>query len=138
MAKITVSGMVEALQAFDKLVNMPQSVIDEMLNAEADVFVPQIKENARTMLQGPFWQGAVAESTTKLPPEDNGLSRHLDITFEGYQHGNRVTEIAFVNEYGTSGQPARPFMRAATESKLEEATEKAAAVLFDYEKNIGL
>ena len=78
-----------------------------------------------------------ASVTIKAPQNVKGV-RSVDITFEGTQHGNKLTEIAFVNEYGKSGQVARPFVRSAIETKKEAANEKAAAVLYSYEKSIGL
>ena len=42
----------------------------------------------------------------------------------------RVTEVAFVNEFGKEGQPARPFIGTANARKGDEAV-KAAAEVYD-------
>lgn len=138
MAKVTVSGITEIALSFERLANMPESVLDDMLKAQADVFAKQIQANAISMLMGPYWEGAVSASVTIKAPQNVKGVRVVDITFEGTQHDNKLTEIAFVNEYGKSGQPARPFVRSAVESKQNEANEKAAAVMYNYEKSIGL
>lgn len=138
MAKVTVSGITETALSFERLANMPESVLDDMLKAQADVFAKQIQANAISMLMGPYWEGAVSASVTIKAPQNVKGVRAVDITFDGTQHGNKLTEIAFVNEYGKSGQPARPFVRSAVESKKNEANEKAAAVMYNYEKSIGL
>ena len=138
MAKVTVSGMTETTLSFERLAEMPESGIDDMLKAQADIFAEQIRANAISMLMGPYWEGAVSASVTIKAPQNIKGQRTVDITFEGTQHGNKLTEIAFVNEYGKSGQAARPFVRSAIETKKEAANEKAAAVLYSYEKSIGL
>ena len=138
MAKVTVEGLSEIGMSFEQLAEMPESVIDNMLKAQADIFAKQIRANAISMLMGPYWEGAVSASVTIKAPRNIKGQRTVDITFEGTQHGNKLTEIAFVNEYGKSGQAARPFVRSAIETKKEAANEEAAAVLYSYEKSIGL
>ena len=138
MAKVTVSGMTETALSFERLAEMPESVIDNMLKAQADIFAKQIRANAISMLMGPYWDGAVSASVTIKAPQNIKGQRTVDITFEGTKNGNKLTEIAFVNEYGKSGQAARPFVRSAIETKKEEDNEKTTDVMKRYEKNIGL
>ena len=54
MAKVTVSGMTETTLSFERLAEMPESVIDNMLKAQADIFAEQIRANAISMLMGPY------------------------------------------------------------------------------------
>ena len=72
------------------------------------------------------------------------------------KHGNRVlyvtpvgsrirgkkktsnAEIAFLNEYGTKKQKARPFMRDANERSAEAATKAAAEIYYRWQESRGL
>ena len=43
MAKVTVEGLSEIGMSFERLAEMPESVIDNMLKAQADIFAKQIR-----------------------------------------------------------------------------------------------
>lgn len=138
MGRLNVNGIDDTIIPMEKLAGLPERVIDDMLTAMADIVQPQIKTNAQTMLRGPYYAGGVAGSLKRNPIKTQDGRRTLYVTFEGKQHGERLATIAFVNEYGKKKQPARPFIRTAIEQKRSEATEAAAAVLFDYEQECGL
>ena len=54
------------------------------------------------------------------------------IEFAGTQHGESIATIAYINEYGKTNQPARPFIATANAKCENEAVEKAASVFPDY------
>lgn len=119
---------------------IPIDVMDDMLTTEADVIEPQIRENANTMLKGPYWTGTTALKLTRKPPHTwfgklGTGQRQIALTFKGVRvRGNkkktvtRNAEIAFLNEYGARNIPARPFIQQGIDTKEKEAFDKAEAV----------
>lgn len=134
----TASGLAELIQAFEDIEELPDEVVNGMLEAEADVVVEAQKETAEAMLDGPYNKNAVKNAITKGRAKKTRDGRDLSITFEGEQHGNRIAEIAFVNEYGKTNQPARPFIRMANEKSEDEAADKAAEVYDKFLRQKGL
>ena len=53
------------------------------------------------------------------------------------RHGNkrRAAEVAFVDEFGKRGQPARPFIQTANEKAADRAIDAAARVYDDFLKS---
>ena len=142
MAKVTTKMVVGGSQSYrfeEYAAEIPLSVMDEMLTEEADTIEPEIRENANTMLKGPYWTGTTSRKLTRKPPHTwagrrgNG-QRQIALTFKGvrrdkyHKKGTRNAEIAFVNEYGSRNIPARPFIQKGIESKEKEAFDKAEAV----------
>lgn len=115
---------------------IPVAVIDEMLNAEADVIEPEIEENARTMLSGRYSTGMTADALIRKAPYNSTAPstegrRQIELSYKDIRHdkyhkkGTRNGEIAFVNEYGARGIPARPFIQAAIDKKEKQAFDEA-------------
>lgn len=111
---------------------MPYWVLEEMLDKQADVVVAAQRETAASMLDGKYNKGAVRAAIKKgrTKRTKDGLVKH--ITFNGKQHGVRLAEIAFINEYGKRNQPARPFIRTANERCADEAQMAAEKVFDDW------
>lgn len=147
MAKVTTKMVVGGSQQakFEEYADeIPLSVMDDMLTQEADTIEPEIRHNANTMLKGKYWTGTTALKLTRKPPHTwfgkvgNG-QRQIALTFKGLRvreraNGRKVktktrnAEIAFVNEYGARGIPARPFIKQGIEKKEKEAFDRAEAV----------
>lgn len=134
MASFNVSGMPGLERFFDDLMLGSDEMIDEMLGAMADVVVEAQKRTASTMLQGPFYKGGVAGAVAKGRIKKSRDGRVLPIEFVGTQHGEELARIAYINEYGKTNQPARPFIATANAQCEEEAVEKAASVFEKYTK----
>lgn len=121
---------------------IPLSVLDRMLQAEADVVEPAVRENARRDLEGKYATGKTAESLRRKNPENRKSDgeRMLALTFEGtrkdkhHTKGERSAAIAFLNEYGAKGRAARPFIRTAMEKNEPKAVEAALKILDDWLK----
>ena len=142
MAKVTTKMVVGGSQQakFEEYAEeIPLSVMDEMLTEEADTIEPEIRKNANTMLKGKYWTGTTALKLTRKPPhtwfgKQGTGQRQIALTFKGirkdkyHKKGTRNAEIAFVNEYGARGIPARPFIKQGIETKEKEAFDKAEAV----------
>jgi len=130
MFSITTVGLEGLQRALKDLENIPINVQKDMLDAQADVVVEAQVYTAGTMLTGPYYEGAVARSVTKSKPRQRKSGPYIDITFKGLQHGTRLAEIAFINEYGKKSQPARPFIKKANEMSAK-ASEDAAMRVYD-------
>lgn len=130
MARFSVDGLAGLENLFEHIREMPYWVLEDMLDKQADVVVAAQRETAESMLKGRYNKGAVRAAIKKGKTQrtKDGLVKH--ITFNGKQHGVRLAEIAFINEYGKRGQPARPFIRTANE-KCANAAQVAAEEVFD-------
>ena len=135
MARIEVTGLHETLISMEKIANIPDSVMQAMMEAQADIVVEAQKRTASTMLQGPYYRGGVAGGVSKGKFKRTKDGAEHYVVFKGTQHGTRIAEIAFINEYGKKGQPARPFIKTANEQAVDEATEAAAKILHDWQAN---
>ena len=138
MAMMTTTGLDEYSFSFDELKKLPDSVLKEMLEAEGEVIKRGQIQTAASMLQGPYYKGGVVSGIRLGKYKRNVGNSTMYVTFEGSQHGNRTAEIAFVNEFGKHGQPARPFIREANERCAGEAVEAAAKIYDNYLTSKGL
>lgn len=138
MARIEFTGISDLGDVFGDLAAGIDEVADDMLNAMGDVVAPAQKKTASTMLQGPFYKGGVAGAVTKSRVKRGANGRVMFIEFVGTQHGESLSTIAYINEYGKTNQPARPFIMTANEQSEGEAVEKAASVLYNYYGKKGL
>lgn len=132
MASFSVNGLDEYAFGFEELANIPDSVIEEMLKAEGEIIKKGQEHTASTMLQGPYYAGGVAGSIKVGDMKRGGSGRVVYVSFDGTQHGNRVAEIAFINEFGKKNQPARPFISEANETNAGSAVDAAADVYDKY------
>ncbi|MEG0913704.1 MAG: hypothetical protein RSG53_08865 [Oscillospiraceae bacterium] len=128
MADFDFVGIDELERDFSQIAKMPASVQDEILEAEAGIIMPAQKRMALSMLTGPYNKGAIAAAVTKNRPVATSDGRKMYLTFNGSQHGNRIAEIAFVNEYGKKSQQDRPFIKTALETHADEAVEAGYGV----------
>lgn len=150
MAKV-VTKMVVGNSSFDKIAEyadeIPISVLDEMLTAEADVIEPEIRENANKVIRGKYWTGTTSKMLTRKKPHNwNGKKGNgqcqIALTFNGIRvdkhHSKksktRNAEIAFVNEYGARGIPARPFIQTAIDKNEKQAFDSAEKIFDNWLK----
>ena len=138
MATLDSSQWDEFALSMSDLANMPASVLEDMILAEAEVIKEAQSTEAENMLQGPYYAGGVAKAVHINRPRRSGSGVSVTLTFKGSQHGNAIGEIAYINEYGKHGQPARPFINTANEKKADTAVEAAAAVFDKYLAEHGL
>lgn len=130
MGRFNVSGIDGLESLFNHIESIPYWVLEDMLDKQADVVVTAQRATAESMLEGPYNKKAVkaAIKKGKTKRRKDGLVKY--VTFNGSQHGSRLAEIAFVNEFGKKGQKARPFVTAANE-KCANETQIAAEKVFD-------
>lgn len=144
MAGFRVEGLADLMQSFSEVAMLPDDVPMAMLDAGAAVLEEAQKEKARTMLSGPYSRGRVISGLKRKKPQKSGYGYIQRITFEGtvtdayHKRPTRIAEIAFINEFGKQGQPARPFIQTANEEKAKEAVAAEAKVYDDFLKSKGL
>ena len=136
MARFNVQGMDGLKTMFNNIREIPYWVLEEMLDKQADVVVAAQRRTADSMLEGPFNKRAVraAIKKGKTKRRKDGLVKY--VTFNGSQHGSRLAEIAFINEYGKKGQSARPFVKVANEGAAGESQIAAEKVFDDWIETI--
>ena len=133
MAKIEITGLGETLISMEKMANIPNDVMKQIMDAQANVVVDAQKKTASTMLRGPYYKGGVAEGVSKGRYKRLKDGAEHYVVFKGEQHGDRIAEIAFINEYGKKGQPARPFIKTANEQAEPLIEDVAAKILHDWQ-----
>ena len=98
--EIKTDGLDALREAMKRIETIPEETLNEMLLKMADVLMEEMSNQAKTMLQGPYYTGDLAQSISHSNPAKSGLGKSVSIRWLGTQHGNRRTEIAFLNEYG--------------------------------------
>lgn len=138
MGNLTVSGLEELANDLAALARLPESVIDGMLSAEADVILPAQQEEIRRQWNGPHSLGISAKSIKKGKTKKEKDGRSISVYPQGARkRGGRTTrnaEIAFINEYGAPGRhiAARPAIDTANKKKESEAVEAAERLYHAY------
>lgn len=139
MAFISIVGVDTLLDDLWSLASLPDSVVDGILNAEADVVVQAQQEEIQRQWKGPYSMGISAKSIKK----DNKIKRdgsgpYINVYPQGTRKRGkksiRNAEIAFINEYGAPrrGIAARPAIKSAVTNKGDEAVEAGEKVYHAY------
>lgn len=134
MGRLTVNGLDALSDDFAALARLPDSVVEGILKAEADVILPAQRAEIEKQWNGPknLSTGMSAKSIKKGKVKKDRDGRSLSIYPQGTRkRGGRTTrnaEIAFINEYGKRGQPARPAIDAANKKKEKEAIDAGERV----------
>lgn len=133
MGSLSVSGLDGLIDDLDELARLPDSVTDQILNAEADVIAAAQQAETAKQWKGQYWTGTTARSIKKGKVKKTGLDKSITVAPTGKnKRGTRNAEVAFINEYGKRGQPARPAMKTANERKEQEAVEAGEKVYHAY------
>ncbi|MCH5352952.1 MAG: hypothetical protein J1E06_05765 [Acutalibacter sp.] len=131
MAHFEVSGIDALSDDLAALAALPESVLDDILNAEADVIEAEQRKTAREM--GIYDTGITAGSIKKGKSKKSADGKSITVMPTGTnKRGDRNAEVAFFNEYGKKGQPARPFIRTANERAGDRAVEAGEKVYHAY------
>ncbi len=132
MAEFSTVGLEDVIEAFSRREQATVEAVPKMLQAGAAVLVEAQQEEARAM--GLNETGGFVKSIKATAVKGDSREKHIDVFPHGRaKHGNdrkgdksnvRNATIGFVAEYGTSSQPARPYMTVANDkahSKVVEA-----------------
>ena len=137
MASFSVSGMDELQAAFGRISDIPWDVTEEALNGMAAVAAVKVKEQGESMgIRDPESSVHILDTIKPVKAKKDDSGGHQDITFAGKRtrHGKqtRNAEIAFINEFGKDGQPARPFIGNGMAKNDEAITDPGAKVIGDW------
>ena len=141
MATFQTAGIEQLLATTEAWKNMPDQVVLDIVKAEADVYGKAQKREGRAELSvnpGIYYRGRVPAAVTVKDPKKTSKGAYSLITFKGTQHGSRLAEIAFINNFGRKRQVARPFIDNANKMDADAAVTAAEKVLNAYLDSIGL
>lgn len=126
MAKFNTVGFDDLEKEFLKQSEVAAKAIPKMLEAGAEVLVKAQKEEAKALKVENKGDLIRSIKATKVKQTDIDASITVAPTGKN-RSGVRNAEVGFVNEYGTSKQPARPWMETAnikSEEKVHQAMVK--------------
>lgn len=146
-----IGGVIAELKYLDAI---PNKVMDEMLQAEADVIQPKIAAEGLSKFDKGYATGKTVHSMQRTKPKTYGRgdekARKMFVTFNGTRPNGkhktkRNAEVAFVNEYGyehfwwgkDSGEkkPARRFIELGIAAGENEAGDRAEAIFRKWQEN---
>ena len=139
MGDFTTVGLEEGIEAFSNREQATVEAVPKMLKAGADVLVEAQRAEAKAMGIEETAGFINAIKATAIKGDDT--EKYVEVYPQGRaKHGNdrkgdsgnvRYTTIGFVAEYGTSSQPARPYMTTANAKAQDKVV---AAQLEEWEK----
>ena len=142
MADFDTVGLEEVMKAFEKREQAAVTAAPKMLKAGADILVEAQRAEAKAMgiEETAGFVNAIKAGNIK----GDDTEKYVEIIPQGKaKHGNeqkgnkgnvRYATIGFINEYGTSSQPARPYMTTANE-KAHEKVINAQLEVWERENN---
>lgn len=126
------NGLDALADDFAALARLPDKVVEDILDAEAEVITAAQREEIEKQWRGPHSLGISAKSIKKGKVKKDKDGRSVSIYPQGTRkRGGQTTrnaEIAFINEYGKRGQPARPAIATANKKKEKEAIDAGERV----------
>lgn len=137
MPRLDVSGLDDLSAAYGRIQDIPDSVTSRALDAMAAVAVQKIKATGESMgVRDPDSSVHILDKIKATKPKITDSGGYEDITFSGTRlrgkTRTRNAEIAFVNEYGKRGQPARPFIGTAMSRSDAAIADPGAEVIGDW------
>lgn len=153
MAKFSVDGLDGLLGDLTSLAYATDSLVEEALNAGADVLVRAQQAEIKSQWSGPYSEGISAKCIKKGKVTKTKDGHKILVSPKGTRRRGKQTvrngEIAFLNEYGSSGKGRtsshkkrsdpkkilpRPAIRTANE-KAENSVIQAAEKVLDNHLN---
>lgn len=142
MADFNIVGLEEVIEAFSKRELATVAAVPKMLKVGADVLIEAQKAEAKAMgieetagfinsIKATGIKGDEREQYVEVYPQ--GRAKHGSDR-KGDKSNVRYATIGFVAEYGTSSQPARPYMTVGNEKAQEKV---ASAQLEIWERETG-
>lgn len=129
MALIRTDGVEQEAELMQRLAVLPDELQAEVLRAQASVVADAIRRSGeRYRVRDTL--SSLREGKVK---RDRRGDMSLYLRFKGKnKRGVRYTEIAFVNNYGTTKQSARPFVTEGVNASAEAAYEVAEKIYDDW------
>ena len=140
MASLELTGFDDLEDAFRRISEIPFDVTAEALDAMAAVAADAIRSTGESMgVRDPESDVHILDRIKPRKPKKTTEGGYEMISFTGTRRrGNTTTrnaEIAFVNEYGKKGQPARPFIGTAMNRSADRIQDQAEKVIGDWIEN---
>lgn len=136
MARLEFDGLDTLIADLDSLAHLPDRVVEDVLNAGADVLVPAQRAEISSRWRGKYSEGISAKSVKKsgVNKTKDGMIIHIypQGTRKRGKKNIRNAEIAFINEYGAPerGIVPRPAI-ASGNAKAERAAVEAGERVFN-------
>ena len=132
---------IEGLDALDKMFadagEIPFEVTSAAIGAMAAVAEAKVKASGEAMgVRDPKSRVHILDKITHTKIKKTDAGGYSDVTFSGSRTRGRTrtrnAEIAFINEYGKRGQPARPFIRKAAEEGADAIAAPGKKIIGDW------
>lgn len=137
MATLEMLGFDDLDDAYKRIADIPWSVTSEALEEMAAIAKIEIKSSGESMgVRDPESNVHILDKIVSRKPKKTEFGGYANISFSGTRTRGRTksrnAEIAFMNEYGKRGQPARPFIRTAMETHDEQISAPAERIVGDW------
>lgn len=141
MARIEFDGA-DLMDDLKNIMDLPDEVLQNMLDAEADVVVEAQKDEIEKL--GLEDTGQLKESiarTQKMKVSNTGYGKYIEIYPQGTRKdGVRNAEVGFIHEFGAphKGIAAKNWMNNANDKSADEAIAAAESVYDNFLKKNNL
>lgn len=137
MARLDLTGYDELMKAFERIGDMPDSVLDSALTAMETIAANEIRSSGeRYGVRDSESSVHVLDKVKINKPKRTDTGGYADVTFSGTRTRGKTTtrnaEIAFVNEYGKRNQQARPFVGEAMEKNADKIAQAGEKVISEW------
>ena len=138
MASFRVSGLDDLIESTSHMSRIPDGVKSNILTAIGEVIRKAQAALADRILSGPYSTGETARAVALSKPKLGSSENKISVTFKGSRQrggakkATRNAVIAFINEFGKRGQPARPFVKRANDQAGDEAVEAGAKAFYAW------
>lgn len=137
MATLELTGFDDLEDAFRRISEIPFEVTAEALDAMAEVAADKIRSTGESMgVRDPESDEHILDKINPRKAKKTEYGGYEMISFTGTRTRGKTrtrnAEIAFVNEYGKRGQPARPFIGTAMSRGADQIQDQAEKVIGDW------
>lgn len=137
MASLELLGFDGLQDALQRIRDIPFDVTEQALDGMAEVAAEKIRSTGSSMgVRDPESDEHILDRIKRAKAKKTDTGGYESITFSGSRRrGNTSTrnaEIAFINEYGKTGQPARPFIRTALAQYEDQIYKPAEEIIGDW------
>lgn len=137
MASLELTGFEDLEDAFRRISEIPFEVTAEALDAMAEVAADKIRSTGESMgVRDPESDVHILDKIKPRKAKKTEYGGYEMISFTGTRTRGKTrtrnAEIAFVNEYGKRGQPARPFIGTAMSRGADQIQDQAEKVIGDW------
>ena len=137
MATLELTGFDDLEDAFRRISEIPFEVTAEALDAMAEVAADKIRSTGESMgVRDPESDEHILDKIKPRKAKKTEYGGYEMISFTGTRTRGKTrtrnAEIAFVNEYGKRGQPARPFIGTAMSRGADQIQDQAEKVIGDW------